>query len=458
MRKYDFDLVVIGSGAAGIAAAKMARNAKLRVAIVEKAKLGGSELNTRDVPYAAGMHFSHLYVQAVYGSRFGISSENLRFNYATATHWREKVTNRMGADLKKELEEAKIQYFRGKARFVNAHEVAIGSSGKLSADKILIATGSRQRESGIFGLEEVPYLMPENALTVERPPMTVMVVGGGSSGVEIAQYFAELGSKVAIAEVAERLLPREDEEVGKTVEELFDKRFDIRVLKQSRVIAVERDAISIKVIFLRDGQEKMVRVETVVIATGTEPAIAELDLEKAGVKLTRSGNIRVDKTLQTSARNIFAAGDVLGGDSSTERAEYEGGLAVKNILKRNSNYANYSGFIRVTDTDPQIATVGLTEDDLNRRARKYNSVVVPLSNVVASRTYDLKTGFIKMLASKDGKLLGATIMAPGAAEIIQEVAVMVRHNFSVMEIASTPHVAMSWSDLVRLAARELAAK
>ncbi len=458
MRKFDFDLIVIGGGTAGIAAAKMAAKNKMRVAIIERNKLGGAEINTRDIPYAAGMNFSHLYAQAVYGSRFGISSGNLRFNYPTMTHWREKVVSRAGADLRKELESLKIQCFRGRAEFLSPHEVAVGKSGKISATRILIATGSELKNPGIIGLEEVPFLTPNDAINVERPPKTVMVVGGGSTGVEIAQYFAELGSKVAIAEMAERLLPREDEEAGEITGQLFDKRFDIRVLKHSRVIAVEKDAISAKVIFLRDGQEKMVRVETVVIATGSQPAISGLKLEAAGVKLTKSGQIKTEKTLQTTVKHIFAAGDVIGGDSSIERAEYEGGLAVKNMLKRSSNYVNYQGFTRIINTDPQIAVVGLTEDDLNKRARKYNGIVIPLSDVIASRTNDFRMGFIKMLASKDGKILGATIMAPNAAEIIAEVAVMIRHNFSVMEIASTPHVATSWSDLVRIAARELAAK
>lgn len=467
--KYDFDLIVIGSGAAGIAAARQAAGLRQKVAIIEKARLGGSEVQTRDVPYNASLHFSHLYSQAVYGSRFGLSSANLRFNYPTVAHWRERVVEKVSAEVRHELQVLGVEIYRGRAHFINSHEISVGREGRLSARKFLIATGTEPKNSGISGTENVPYLTPDDALKVERPPKTVMIVGGGATGVELAQYFAELGSKVAIAELSERLLPKEDEEVGQVIEQYFTKRFDIKVLPQTRVVAIERDSISEKVIFLRNGQEKLVRVETVIIATGSSPAV-DIGLENAGVELNRDGSVKVDKTLQTSVRNIFAAGDVIGpggagssrgselssGDlSSTERATYEGDLASRNMFSRSPAEVNYSGFIRVTNTEPQIATVGMTEDDLVRRDRKYNSIVLPLSEVTASKTEDFKMGFIKMISGKDGRILGATVMAPGAAEIIQEVAVMVRHGFSIVEIASTPHVASSWSDLVRLAAREL---
>ncbi|MBQ6393912.1 NAD(P)/FAD-dependent oxidoreductase [Candidatus Saccharibacteria bacterium] len=455
VKKYDFDMIAIGGGVAGIAAAEAAAKAGAKVAIVEKGKIGGAAVNTRDIPYAAGLNFSHLYAEAIYGSRFGLSSDRLRFNYPTVSHWRERVVAREAAELKKELEDLKIECFRGRAHFVGPHEVAVGKEGRLTARKFLIATGVEQKDSGIIGLENVPYLTPDDALKVERPPKTVMIVGGGASGVEIAQYYAELGSKVAIAEIAERLLPKEDEEVGQVLEQYFTKRFDIKILASTRVIAVERDAISPKVIFLRNGQEKMVRVETIVVAAGTKPA-TDIGLENAGMRFSKNGSFKVDQMLQTPLKHIYAAGDVLQGDSSTEKAVYEAGIAVKNMFGRSKHYVNYSGFIRVTNTNPQIAVVGMTEDDLNKRARKYNSVVIPLSEVMASKTQDFRMGFIKMIAAKDGKILGATVMAPNATEVIQEIAVMIRHSFSVTQLASTPHVAMSWSDLVRIAAKELA--
>ena len=458
MQKYDYDYIIIGGGAAGCAAAKsLAKNSK-KVAIVERNQWGGSYAYVRDIPYAASLYFSHLYAKSMYGARFGISSTALRYNYPTAAHWREKAVARAVAEVKHELEEAKVTCIKANAHFVGAHEVAVkkGENGVITGRKILIATGVTPKNPGIAGLEVVNYYTPETALAMKRVPKTVMVVGAGASGCEIAQYFAELGSKVAMTEIAGRILPREDKEVGEVLTEYFTKRFGMRILTASRVVALEPDQNGAKVIFLQGEKEKMVKVEAVVLATGSQPAL-DLGLENAGVKFTAAG-VKVEKTLQTSQKHIFAAGDVISGDVSTEKAEYQGGIAAMNMAGRATNYVNYNGFIRVTDTDPQVAVVGKTEDDLVKSGKKYQSAVIPLSRVAAANVQDFRMGFIKMLSSHDGKILGATMMAPGAAEAIQEVAVMIRHNFSLIEIASTPHVAMGWSELVRQAARELAKK
>ncbi len=456
MSKYDYDYIIIGAGAAGCSAAKSLAKKKKRVAIIERNQWGGSSACTRDVPYSASLNFSHLYARAMYGARFGISSATLRYNYPTSLHWREKATARAVAQAKKELEELKIDLIQGQAHFLDPHKVSVKTDEghTLSAHKFLIATGAAPHISGITGVETANCYDANTALKMRRVPKSVMVVGAGATGCELAQYFAELGSKVILVEIAERILPREDKESGEVLSEYFSKRFDIKIVPMSRVIAVEQDALGVKTFLIQAGQEKMTRVEAVVLATGSRPEL-DLGLENAGVKFDQHG-IKVNKTLQTSQKHIFAAGDVLAGDCSTEKAEYQGGIAVMNMTGRAANYVNYDGFIRVTDTDPQIAVVGLTEDDLVKRGRKYRSTVIPLSRVIPANTQDFRMGFIKMIAGADGKILGAAMMAPDASTAIQEVAVMIRHNFSILEIASTPHPAMSWSELVRQAARELA--
>ena len=281
----------------------------------------------------------------------------------------------------------------------------------------------------------------------------MMVIGGGGSGVEVAEYFAGLGVKVAIAELSERLLPREDEEVGQIMEAYLEKRLGVKILTKTRVTAAEKDTISPKVTLMRGGQERSVRVECIVAAVGSAPNL-DLGLENAGVEFDARG-IFVEKTLQTTAKNIYAAGDVVGGDSSSEMAAYEGGIAASNILNRNKNLVNYGGFMRVINTDPQVATVGMNEDDLMKRDTKYGKVMLPLSAVTAAATNDMKLGFVKILATAQGKILGATMMAPGAATCLQEVALCLRHGLSVVEIASTPHVAGEWGEIVKLAAKKL---
>lgn len=454
MSKYDFDLAIIGSGPAGRAAAEAGVQRKKKVVIIEKNLWGGAEVNTRDIPYSAGLNFSHLYAKASFGTRLGISAQNLRFNYPTVYHWQRNAILKTRAEIKKHLEELGVTCIHGQAHFVGTHELSLSDNSKITAKNILIATGAKLKNNGITGMDTVPHYTPDTVLGIDRIPNTVMVVGGGASGCEIAQYFAELGSKVAISEISDRLLPREDAEVGDTLAQYFDKRFDIKVLTKTRVVAIEEDDISEKVFFVRDGQEKLVRVEAIVIATGSESDL-DLGLENARIKLSKTG-IKLRRTLQTSEKHIFAAGDAVEAGCSSEQAAYEGALAVMNMYTRSTGYANTSGFVRMVETAPQIAVVGLTEDDLVKRSIKYKKVIVPTSDSKVALTHDENVGFVKILVDKEGFILGSTIMLPNAAEVIQELSLAVRHHLPLLEIASTPHIKTSWSDLVLIAAKKLA--
>lgn len=455
-KKFDYDLIVLGSGSAGSSAALTAANAGLKVALVENGKWGGSALNGSDVPRRAAFQFSHLYHEAVKGSRFGLSSTSLRYNFPTALNWRALAMRRAGANSKKPFEDAKIACVQGLASFLSPYEVAVGDK-ILASQKFIIATGSKPNSENISGIEAATCLTPDDALRLKRPPKSIFIIGAGSTGCELANYFVELGSSVVLADLAGRILPREDEEVGQLMASYFENSLHIKVLTQSRVVAIERlpDTPGVqKVVFLRGGQEKSIKVGVIVLATGSLPR-TDLGLENAGVKFNKDG-IVVDDMLRTSMKHICAAGDCLGGESSIERAAYEGALATSNLLGKTKNLRNYEGFIRVTDTDPSVATTGLTEDDCVKKGIKCQKAVLPLSSVSAANTADFRYGFVKLLADPKDKLLGATVVCPDAELVIQEVATAVRHKFTVTQLASTPHVSSSWSELVHLAARKLA--
>ena len=454
-KKFDYDLIVLGSGSAGSAAASVAARAGQKVALVESSKWGGSSLNASDIPRQALFTFSHLFFEARRGSRFGLSSDSLRYNFPTAQNWRTLVSRRVLANSKKPFEAQKIACLSGYATFLSPYEIALGNK-IFAAQKYIIATGSTPNSAGIVGLESASCLTPAEALHLSRPPKSVFIVGAGSTGCELANYFAELGSEVVIADLAGRLLPREDEEVGQLLGQYFSSCLKIKALTQSRVVAVGKsaDGKAKKVTFLRGGQEKSVKTGTIILATGSTPAL-NLSLENAGVAYAKDG-ITVDETLKTSMKHIYAAGDCLGGESSAERSAYEGALAASNLSGKTKNLRNYEGFIRVTETSPAVATTGLTEDDCVKKGIKCKKAVLPLSSVSASNTSDFRLGLIKLLADPKDRLLGATVVCPSAELVIQEVAVAVRHKFTITQLASTPHVASSWSELVHLAARKLA--
>lgn len=452
-KRFDYDYVVMGSGAAGSAAALLAAGLGAKTAIVEADRWGGTTLNYRDVAYGAAMNFAERYSEAVYGARFGMSSSTLRYNYPTVLNWQAAAVRRAGGGSRKVFENAGIECYHGIANFISPHEIAIGEL-QISSDKFLIATGSKLVPHGISGVDTVSCWTPNTVLRMPKLPKAMLVVGGGSTGCEIAEYFGALGVKVLIAEATERLLPKEDPEVSTVLEDFLHKRFQVEILTSSRVVAIEQDLKSKQVIFLRDGQEKSVRVEAIVLATTPEPE-TDCGLENAGVKYSLNG-IKTDKGLKTTCNNIWAAGDVLGGESSTERAVYEAKLATMNALKKAGNVTNYTGFVRMTNTFPQVAKVGYNEVELGPEAEKRKVSIIPIDTISAANTNDFRDGFVKMSADTKGQIIGATIVAPHADLMIEEISLLIRTGMRVAEVAASPHVATSWNEAVRIAARELA--
>ncbi len=453
--RFDFDYTIIGSGPAGRAAALTLAKSKKRIAIVEADNVGGSAINTRDIPYSIYQNFSHTYANI--SNLPELRGQEIHFNLPTAVAHVDHVVSKFTIEITDELKEAGVTYINGPANFLNANTIAVGSK-EYTSNYFILATGSKLKANEISGLEAVNYLTPATALKTRRLPKAVLVVGGGPTGCEIAEYFAELGSKVLIMERSEHILPREDKEVGDTISEYFKNELGIMVLPNCKVVALEQDNISKKVVFTTNHQEKLVRVESIVLATGSEP-IVDYGLENAGVKYKSSG-IVVNKLFQTSAKNIFAIGDAIGGDnSSIERAEYEGTLLATNILNRTKSLVNYSGFARIINTSLEVATVGLNEYELLMRDQKCKRATVELSSLLSNKVKDTSYGFVKILAdNRNGHIIGATIVAPNASSMIGELGLAVRHHLTALELASTPHIALNNSNAIKLAAKQLIKK
>ncbi len=453
-RKYDFEYIVIGSGPAGSAAALTLSKTRKKVALVEGKFFGGSNLNTRDIPYAIALDFSHTYSKMLSLPEF--KNQDFSFSLPTAVSHQLKTVLNVGGNDTKPFEEKNITCIRGYANFLDQNTIAVGDK-KYTASTFILATGSNLKTLEISGIKSVNYLNPENALKIRRLPKVAVIVGGGSTGCEIAEYYAELGIKVIILEMSSRLLPREDKEVGELMAEYFTKELGIMVCPNCKVVALEKDNDNKRVIFQNARSEKMVLTDCVVLATGSTPSL-DYGLENAGVKYKNSG-IVVDKYFQTSTKNIYAIGDCLGNESSSaERANYEGMLVASNLTNHTKTLANYEGFIRSTDTNPEIAVVGLNEDDLIKRDRKYLKATIKLEEINASKIYNCSYGFIKLLTNKNYQILGATIVAPNAKLIAEEIALARRHNLTALELASTPHPLNSYNYIVKLVTKKVLKK
>ncbi|MBR3254167.1 NAD(P)/FAD-dependent oxidoreductase [Candidatus Saccharibacteria bacterium] len=453
-KKYDFDYIIIGSGPAGSTMAlKLAKKTKKRVAMIESHIFGGSNLNTRDIPYAVSLGFSHTFAKLSNYPEIG--GQELHYNFPTVVSHQEHTTSLLAKESFKKFDSTNITCISGQGQLIDEHTVAVGKKQYTTANFIL-ATGSKLDTGKIIGLDSVNYLTPDTALKVRRLPKFALIVGGGPTGCEIAEYFAELGAKVIIMESASRLLPKEDEEVSEAITEYFTTELGIMVTTNSKVVALEQDNISKRVIFSTNHQEKFVRIDCVVLATGTKP-YTDYGLENANVKYGSDGII-VNKFFQTSSKNIYAVGDAIGGGSSTELAKYQASLLASNLIEKTKNYANYKGFIRLVNTYPEIATIGSTEAELNKQKIKHKKIVVYLKELPASKTERLDYGFIKFLTDHNNHILGATIVAPNAGLMAEEISIAIRHRLTALEIASTPHIANSFNYAIKLAAKRIIKK
>lgn len=450
---FDYDLIVIGSGAGGSAAATIAARDGKKVAIIEEDTFGGDSPNWSDVPTKALLHAAQLYDEARHGARFGLRSNTLGYNYPSLRAWKELAVKRTGAaDNRKFYESQGIDTLHGRAHFISPHEVSVNRK-HLSAERFLIATGSHWVAPDVPGIENATYLTPRTVLEALRPPKSIYVLGAGTIGVELAQLLAIFGTKVYLAEVAARILPKEEEEVGALFERLLSETKGVTCLTGTRTVAVVKDGLGYRVSFLRGGVEKSVRVDEILVATGRMPSV-DLGLENATVAYDPTG-ITTNEFLQTTARHIYAAGDVLGHSSHTHTALLESRVAAHNLFHKTQLSPDYTATPRLTFTYPGIATVGYTEDDSIKRDLAITTAVAPLNIVARSNTSDFRDGFVKLVADKHGALLGATVVAPHAAEIVHELALAIKYGMTARQVAETPHAFLSWSEAVRVAAGKL---
>ncbi len=393
-KKYGFNYIIIGSGPAGSAAALTLAKSKKGIAIVEGRFFGGSNLSTRDIPYASTLESANTFFKAE--TAVELAGSDLTLNLPVLINRELKSAVDASNANKKALEDAGVKLIKGFANFLDAHTIAVGNE-KYTAENFILATGAKLNPGDIAGLETVNYLTPETAIHIRRLPKVALIIGGGSTGVEIAEYYAKLGTKAILMEAKPRILPREDKEVSEVITKYLTDELGVMVLPSCKVVALEQSGANTRVIFKNNSAEKMVHLDCVVLATGSKPAL-DYGLENAGVKYKPTGII-VDKFFSTSAKNIHAIGDCIDGitESSTDRSNFEGTLLASNIASKSKALRNYAGIIRTVKTNPAVATVGKNENDLILSKVKYKKALIPLSNITISYVEKPHNGFVKLL-------------------------------------------------------------
>ena len=451
---FDYDLIVIGSGAGGSTAATIVARSGKRVAVIEEDTFGGDSPNWSDVPTKALLHAAHVYDDARHAQRFGLRTATVGYNYPSIGAWKDTVVKRTGAANNRHFYESQgISVFNGKAHFLTPHEITVNRR-HLSAAYFLVATGSHWVAPTIQGLEAGTYATPRTILETLRPPKSLFIIGGGQYGIELAQLMATFGTKVFIAEQAARILPHFDPEVAELMERVLTEQKGATILTHTRVLAVEKEGLGKKILVSRGGVEMSIKADEILVAAGRTPNV-DLGLENASIRYTPKG-IDVNEFLQTSVKHIYAAGDVLDNDKHTHTAILQSRIAAHNMFGRTKLSPDYTATPSVLFTSPEVAHVGLSEDDCRKRDIAANKAIAPLSIIARSNTADFRDGFVKLIADKKGIIIGGTIIAPHASDMIHEIGLAVKHGLSVAQLAETPHAFLSWSEAIRVAAQKLA--
>lgn len=446
---YDYDLIVIGSGSGGGVAASKAAGEGKKVAMFEKDTLGGECPTWACVPTKALLRAADVYETAHHSAHFGTRVTKPELNYKQVQAYKNLVVSRTGAAEGKEVFTAEgIDVHQATARFIDPHTVTTGKK-RYSAAKFLIATGTSNFIPPIPGLETAGYITFREAIGLSQPPKSLFIIGGGPIGCEFAQIFSSFKTKVTIAEALPRLLANEDQEVGELVGAVFEDR-GINVLTGAKVIGVIKKGTKKLVHYQVGKEEHTVSVDEILVATGKVPN-TDLGLENAGVEHSRRG-VKVNKLMQTTAKHIYAAGDVAGPYQFTHTASYQSGLAAHNMFHTKKKLiSHYDSIPRCVFVVPEVASVGKSEAQLKEEGVKYRVGATPIDIIGRANTEDEFIGFVKVLTDKNRVLLGASIVSPRAGEMIHELVLAVNFGLTSTDVARTVHAFPTYSEAIKIA-------
>lgn len=452
-QKYDYDLIVIGSGGGGSVAAHITNNLGKKVAVVEASTMGGECPNWGCVPTKALLNAAEIYDAARHGQSFGIRGGTLSYNYPSIKAWKDLAVYRTGTwQGEKVYESEGIHVINGAAHFISPHEITVNRR-HYSAENFLIATGTRSFIPPIEGLEKTGFLTFKEAIDLTRPPKSLFIIGGGAIGCEFSELFSIFGTKIYISDITPRLLIKEDQEVGELVRKHFEENRGATVLTNTKVSSVSKEGMSKRVTYQQGRETKSIKVDEVLLAAG-KIANVDIGLENAGVEYTPK-SITVNEFMQTTTKNIYAAGDVAGPFMFTHMAIYQSRLAANNMWKKRKVAADYRAVPRCIFINPEVASVGMSEDECIKRDLKIKKALAPISIIGRANTSDVEDGFVKVIAAHDGTLLGASIVSPRAGEIIHELTLAIQLGITAEEVASTIHAFPTWSEAVRVACAKI---
>lgn len=454
MEEISIDLAIVGGGSAAFAAAIRARDLGASVIMIERAEIGGTCVNVGCVPSKALLRASELYYAAGHHDFAGIKTQALGLDLrALIAQKRELVEQLQRAKYSDLVSAYGWEYRRGSARFLDPETIAVDDV-PLKARAYLIATGASPWLPPIPGLADVRALTSTTALELDSMPPRLLVIGANAIGLELGQYFHQLGSRVTFLEALPRLAPFEEPEISAALLAAFENQ-GIAAELGVRIERAERDGTTRRVFFTdSEGQARSVEAEEILVATGRRPNTADLALDRAAVTVDAKGAILTDAGLRTDNPRVWAAGDCTQAPQFVYVSAHEGALAAENILSGADRTIDFSALPKVTFTSPQIASVGLGDEAAQAAGYDAHSVLLPLESVPRAIVNRDTWGVIKLVAEKEtGRLLGVHILAENAGEMIQTGVLAVKFRLTIHDLQETFFPYLTQVEGIKLAAQ-----
>ncbi len=451
----SFDVIFIGGGPAGYVGAIRCAQLGLNTAVVEKSELGGTCVIWGCIPAKALLESASLANHVKKGAEFGVTPGEIKLDFGVAMKRSRAVALQNSKGVEFLFKKNKITWIKGTGTLAGKNVVAVktvdGKDEKHDAKKaVILATGSRVRGLPQVGLEvnKTTVISSDEALILEKAPKSIVIVGAGAVGCEFADVFNAFGSAVTLLDVMPVILPLEDADSSKEVERAFKKR-GITVLTGAKISNVKPGKTSVSMTVEAGGEKKELTADVVLVAAGRAPVVEGLGLKEAGVQLTDRGFIKINDKMETTAKGIYAIGDVAGPPMLAHKGEREGVVLAELLAGKSTHGMDYGNIPNATYCHPEVASVGLTEQQCKDKKLDYKVGKFPFMASGRARTSGDTEGFVKVIRdAKYGEILGAHIVGAHATELIHELVVARANEFTVEEVDLAIHAHPTLSEAV----------
>lgn len=444
----EVDTVVVGAGPGGYVAAIRAAQLGQKVIIIEKGTLGGVCLNVGCIPSKAMISASHRYEHAKGSEDMGISAEKVTLDFSKLQEWKGSVVNKLTSGVAGLLKANKVEVVEGEALFVEKDEVRVNhgyESTRYKFNNCIIATGSSPIELPAFKWSD-RVISSTGALALKEAPKKLVVIGGGYIGIELGNAFAGFDTEVTVLEGGKTILPGFEKKMSALVKKRLKKK-GVVMHTEAMAKGVEETKDGVKVKAEIKGKEETFEADYVLVTVGRRPNTEELGLDMAGIEATDRGLIKVDKQLKTNVDGIYAIGDIVEGPALAHKASYEGKIAAE-VISGESSVVDYLAMPAVVFSDPELATVGLTEDQAKEEGYEVKVGQFPFAANGRALSLNDTDGFMKIVSRKeDGLVIGAQIAGSGASDMIAELGLAIEAGMTVEDIALTIHAHPSLGEI-----------